>query len=80
MPLVKDPSYGKESPAAQKPVPKVSITRPLPKKEDALIALITSLIKNRKLIYLRVNHREINYDYLADDIAEEALQWLMGKG
>lgn len=80
MPLVRDPSYGPKEVTARKTVPKVSISRPLPKKEDALIALISSLIKNRKLLYLRIDHKMISYDYLADDVAEEALEWLLTKG
>jgi len=80
VPVVKDPSYGPEkATSARKRVPKVSIRRPLPKKEDALIALIASLIKNRKLTHLRIDHEEISYEYLDDEVAEEALKWLLSK-
>jgi len=77
MPVVKRPDAPRAE-ARPKGPPTISIRKPLP-KQDTLIALITDLIKNKKLVYLSVDSGRISYEYIAgpEDLGESVVKWYL---
>lgn len=76
MPVVRRGDEPKsEAKVTRKPI--VSIRKPIPKKLDDLIALITNLLRNKKVTYLSLDAERISYDYIPEGDVDETVEWFL---